>query len=104
MLTRESSRCLNHPMSLIRNLVRKFQNPDCHLKEDEKSGSSAASYGCGNISAPSQSAGPAGAWLFGVAEKMDRSSAAGEDLFNRLCEFMRIDAGRLELDFFSKHG
>jgi len=93
-----TSRCLKPSHEPLRNLVRKFQNPDCHLKEDEKVWVERRIIWLRTFRLRANPPGPAGAWLFVLPKKWDRSSAAGEDLFNRLCEFMRIDAGRLELD------
>jgi hypothetical protein len=38
-----------------------------------------------------------------LPKKWDGSHEAGADLFNRLCDFMRVDPARLRLQFYSKN-
>ena len=91
-------------MSLFRNLVRKFQGPCCHLEAEEKGWVERrmvrfhVQFGAEPIRRePLDPRSPL------LPKTWNRSYAAGEDLFKRLCDFMRVDAARLELEFYSGH-
>ena len=90
-------------MGILRKLGRAISGPRHHLTADEKRWTEGRllwlkdQFGLDPLrEAPIGPRSPV--W----PPKWDASGVAGADLLKRLCEFMRVDAGRLELDYYSR--
>jgi hypothetical protein len=91
-------------MSMIHKLARRLRGPNCHVTPEEKKWTEERllwlreKFGCAPICREP---------LIPTSEilprKWDRSLDAGADLLKRLCGFMMVDAGRLQLEYYSQN-
>jgi hypothetical protein len=90
-------------MSIFHQLAQRIRGPRCHLGPEEKAWVDRRmiwlneQFGSEPICRIPLD--PASELL---PKKWNRSRDAGADLFKRLCDFMRVDAGRLRLHFYSQ--
>jgi hypothetical protein len=89
-------------MSIFRQLLRRIRGPRCHIQTDEKEWVERRmvwlkeQFGAEPIRR--EPLMPTSELL---PKQWDASYEAGADLLSRLCEFMRVDRARLELQFYS---